>query len=468
MRHATLLGLVASVSAGHISVPLLREQFRHSNLHIKRDDNADTLTLKALNDISSGGYYSEFDIGTPPQRISFQLDTGSSDTWVNSDESDLCSDMEAQRATGLFCGETFDSEKSKTFELVDRNGFNITYLDTRNIQGDYFEDTVTIGDVKVKKQQLGLALKSVRPTGIMGLGFSSNVASEEKYKTIIDNMVDQGFIETPAFSLYLNDLSTDAGSILFGGIDAEKFIGDLATLPLLTENNITKEITSYNVAIEGFDVRSPKGEHTVDIPDLNSKAILDSGSTISLLPDKQVQELWDEFDVISLQELPVPLIDCAYAGDKGRGYIFEFLFANKTIQVPIDEMVIDAFGSLQDQLLSDRLFKGWEGVCMFGIGSTASFGINTDQFTLLGATFLRSAYVVYDMANKQVAIAQANLNSTDSNIVEITAGDLPKVTGVDESEGNDGIDDAAVGRMPPPVMAVAAVVGLLGVFMVAL
>lgn len=231
MRHATLLGLVASVSAGHISVPLLREQFRHSNLHIKRDDNADTLTLKALNDISSGGYYSEFDIGTPPQRISFQLDTGSSDTWVNSNESDLCSDMEAQRATGLFCGETcmgslttdligppapkhrllanrwvllaVDSEKSKTFELVDRNGFNITYLDTRNIQGDYFEDTVTIGDVKVKKQQLGLALKSVRPTGIMGLGFSSNVASEEKYKTIIDNMVDQGFIETPAFSLYL-------------------------------------------------------------------------------------------------------------------------------------------------------------------------------------------------------------------------------------------------------------------------
>ena len=96
-----------------------------------------------------------------------------------------------------------DSEKSKTFKSVDRNGFNITYLDTRNIQGDYFEDTVTIGDVKVKKQQLGLALKSVRPTGIMGLGFSSNVASEKKYKTIIDNMVDQGFIETPAFSLYL-------------------------------------------------------------------------------------------------------------------------------------------------------------------------------------------------------------------------------------------------------------------------
>lgn len=87
---------------------------------------------------------------------------------------------------------------------MDRNGFDITYLDGRNIQGDYFEDTVHFGgNVSVEKQQLGLALTSVRPTGIMGLGFSSNVAASRTYATIIENMVDQGFIDTAAFSLYL-------------------------------------------------------------------------------------------------------------------------------------------------------------------------------------------------------------------------------------------------------------------------
>lgn len=59
------------------------------------------------------------------------------------------------------------------------------------------------GNVSVEKQQLGLALTSVRPTGIMGLGFSSNVAASRSYATIIENMVDQGFIDTAAFSLYL-------------------------------------------------------------------------------------------------------------------------------------------------------------------------------------------------------------------------------------------------------------------------
>ena len=194
---------------------------------------------------------------------------------------------------------------------------------------------------------------------------------------------------------------------------------------------MTKNITSYNVAIKGFDVVSPKGDRVVDMPNLNSKAILDSGSTISLLPDDQVEAVWEEFGVRVVQGVPVPFIDCAYAGDKGRDYIFEFRFGSKTIQVPIDEMIINALAGFQDDLLQVREFKDWEGVCMFGIGATSFFGYDTDEFTLLGATFLRSAYVVYDIANQQVALAQANLNSTESEIVEITKGDLPTVTGVD-------------------------------------
>lgn len=42
-----------------------------------------------------------------------------------------------------------------------------------------------------------------------------------------------------------------------------------------------------------------------------------------------------------------------------------------------------------------------------------------DGIPVLGLTFLRSAYVVFDRTNQQIALAQTNLNSTDSNIVEI-------------------------------------------------
>ncbi|KAI6782537.1 aspartic-type endopeptidase-like protein [Emericellopsis cladophorae] len=421
MRSVALLALASVVSAGHISVPFSRQSFDNSHARRaalrKRQDDSEPFALEALNNITGGGYYSEFAVGTPPQQISFLLDTGSSDTWVN-----------------------IDPDESSTFETVDVD-FDIQYLDRRRIQGEYFEDTVTFGDVEVTEQRMGLALQSVRPTGIMGLGFSVNVASIREYPTIVDNLVDQGHIDTAAYSLYLNDIDTDAGALLFGGIDREKFIGSLATLPLQSDAlGGTSQITSFNIDIQGFDVVSPDGERTVDIPNLDSLAILDSGSTISLLPDDQVQELWDEFGVLSFIDVLAPFVDCAYRGEKGQGYTFEFRFDGKTIRVPMDEMVIDAYSDLQDIFMDDptlnQFFGDWEGACMFGIGSTADFGINDDQFTLLGATFLRSAYVVYDLANQQLGLAQANLNSTDTDIVDIEEGDLPDVTGVESQSSS--------------------------------
>lgn len=41
---------------------------------------------------------------------------------------------------------------------------------------------------------------------------------------------------------------------------------------------------------------------------------------------------------------------------------------------------------------------------------------------LLGDTFLRSAYVVYDLDNNEVSIAQTNFNSGQQNVLEIQAG----------------------------------------------
>ena len=130
-------------------------------------------------------------------------------------------------------------DKSKSYKLVESDGFNITYLDGRNIVGDYFEDIVTIGDVQIKKQQLGLALESVRSTGIMGLGFSSNVATSKKYKTIIDNMVDQGLIDTAAFSLYLVSASPETLSLMAGLANAAPLFSSRTTsTPMLAASSL--------------------------------------------------------------------------------------------------------------------------------------------------------------------------------------------------------------------------------------
>ena len=41
---------------------------------------------------------------------------------------------------------------------------------------------------------------------------------------------------------------------------------------------------------------------------------------------------------------------------------------------------------------------------------------------VLGDTFLRSAYVVYDLTNNEISIAQTDFNATTSNVQEISAG----------------------------------------------
>lgn len=92
-----LLSLVAGASAGTVSARVNKKKLDiPSSLH-KRDG---TLNLDGFNNISGGGYYAKFDVGTPPQELSFLLDTGSSDTWVNSDDTDLCNDPELQAQIG--------------------------------------------------------------------------------------------------------------------------------------------------------------------------------------------------------------------------------------------------------------------------------------------------------------------------------------------------------------------------------
>ncbi|POR34184.1 Putative aspartic-type endopeptidase opsB [Tolypocladium paradoxum] len=494
LRGLALLALAAStVSAGTLSVPFVRRADAIPPL-TRRDGTVD---LQALNNITGGGYYAEFAIGTPPQKLVFQLDTGSSDTWTNFVGTDLCKSREAQANGGLWCLPLFNPNSSSTFKTVDQGGFNITYLDQRHISGDYFNDSVTINGKEVKNQQLGLARKSVRQTGLMGLGFRANVAARKPYATIVDNLVSQGIIDAPVFSLYLvwphpsssvpriifsagpeltmhallqNDLDAKSGTILFGGVDSQKYYGNLTTLPLLSDTQLSdtqpksNNITSYTVHLEGLDVDGVK------LSNLDAAAILDSGSTLTLLPSSQARDISNYFGVKTIKEIPTPLIDCAYRESKGKGVTLKFKFNGKTIKVPVSEMAINAFPDdiqtvLKNSMYASR-FSDWKNVCIFGIASAYDYGIKSDKFVLLGDTFLRSAYVAYDMANLQLGIAQANANTDKSNVIEIKkdAKDLPKAAGVaekDSAAGNLGGPSMAAAAAGTLLMAVAAIVSTL-------
>lgn len=95
--------LPSLASAGTLSLDTVRKaRLAYGTSLLRRDGSID---LEAVNNVTGGGYYSEFEIGSPPQTISFQLDTGSSDTWVNSIDADLCNSETLQLQNG-FCQTT--------------------------------------------------------------------------------------------------------------------------------------------------------------------------------------------------------------------------------------------------------------------------------------------------------------------------------------------------------------------------
>jgi len=55
-----------------------------------------TITESLANNFTGQSYMAEVSVGTPPQSITLAIDTGSSDTWLLSTTTDLCTDPELQ------------------------------------------------------------------------------------------------------------------------------------------------------------------------------------------------------------------------------------------------------------------------------------------------------------------------------------------------------------------------------------
>lgn len=60
-----------------------------------------------------------------------------------------------------------------------------------------------MGGALLKGLQMGLGTRIALNTGILGVGFSNNVAASTPYPNIMDVMVNQGLIKSKAYSLWL-------------------------------------------------------------------------------------------------------------------------------------------------------------------------------------------------------------------------------------------------------------------------
>lgn len=361
------------------------------------------------NELTRGGYFATCSMGTPPQELTLQLDTGSSDIWVPWNMATVC---EEERCT---LG-NFDPKASSTFTDAGKGTFDISYVDGSFANGDYFMDSFEIAGATVSNVTMGLGLNTTITYGLAGVGYMLNEAivdtensTDAAYPNLPVVMVNEGLINTNAYSLWLNDLDSSKGNILFGGVDTEKYVGNLTRIDILV-NNKTNVYDSFLVPVTSLLAVSESGTDVLTSTEYPIDVVLDSGTTLSYLPNDIAEQIWREVGATYTPDVGLALLPCRMQNSKGH---FSFGFAGPEgprINVSMDELVLDLVTSGPPPTFITGPFEG-EDACEFGIQNS------TKSPFLLGDTFLRSAYVVYDLQNNEIGIAQTDFNATASNIV---------------------------------------------------
>jgi hypothetical protein len=294
---------------------------------------------------------------------------------------------------------------------VEKGGFNISYVDGTGSTGDYFQDTFSIGGATLDSFQMGLATSTSISIGIMGIGYAAAEANTQTgngtvYPNLIEAMVNAGLVNSKAYSLWLNDLDASTGSILFGGIDTKKYTGDLVSIDVYPASG-SNVFTSFTVAFTSLGATSSSGTDVFTPSTFAEAAILDSGTTITLLPDQLATLVYEELGATVDSELGAVVVPCSLAQKDGT---LNFGFGGSggpVIKVGVNELVLPL--TLTDG--SSPTYQNGETACQLGIQAAGNLPV------LFGDTFLRSAYVVYDLDNNKIALAQTDFNATDSNVV---------------------------------------------------
>ncbi|KAL4940928.1 hypothetical protein BDV06DRAFT_195555 [Aspergillus oleicola] len=338
--------------------------------HVLEDEPANAMGRHdvLVDNFMNAQYFSEIQLGTPPQTFKVVLDTGSSNLWVPSSE---CGSI------ACYLHQKFDSSSSSTYK---KNGteFAIKY-GSGSLSGFVSKDNLEIGDLKVKGQDFaeatsepGLAFAFGRFDGILGLGFDT--ISVNKIVPPFYNMIEQGLLDEPVFAFYLGDANSEGDSSVatFGGIDKDHYEGELIKIPL-------RRKAYWEVDLDAIAL----GDDVADLE--NTGVILDTGTSLIALPSNLAE-----------------MINAQIGAKKGF-----------TGQYSIECEKRDSLPDLTFTLAGHNFTIGPYDYTLDVQGSCISAFMGMDfpepvgPLAILGDAFLRKWYSVYDLGNSAVGLAKA-------------------------------------------------------------
>lgn len=317
-------------------------------------------------------YYLEYEIGG--QKLTGILDTGSSDTWVFS------------KSAGD--NNTYEPGVSKNYEWIN-NDFSEAYGDGSNqVSGSWAKDTVTIGGASVSEYEFAFLNHSSKEfmynIAIMGISVKNAESAKPKYPPFVAHLKNQGTINANAFSLYLtNEGETDA-SLLLGGVDTAKADGPFSLVPWYTSGVIGSDYYGVETKVYGQKFQ----------------AIWDTGTPELVLPQDLADIIALKYGYVYVPTEQLYVKPGPANMDDKEGLTFYFDGFNVT--VPAKDLVYEDLGYMSFLALSLSIFGG-------------TFFLN-----ILGDPIMRNLNIVFDLDNKQYALAPVKYTS-ESNIQAITS-----------------------------------------------
>ncbi len=365
----------------------------HSGLVKRAQDHPESLSDDGV------GYFATIEVGSPAQTIRVQIDTGSSDLWFPGTNNPQCPQG---TATPIDQGSPYQDDfdyclRSAQYDpgassswKVDASApaFNIEYVDYSFATGSWGTDNVHWNDVTIDNFFLASANDS-NATSVFGIALTTDESSNEgsdafQYPNFPQRLKSDGYISKIVYSLYPSeDPYTTSGDIditlLFGGVDTAKYSGTLEVFPLDSNYDLAITLTGISTDISG---------QTSVASTQSLSAVLDSGTTLQALPYNIVEQLaYNLGGSGETDSYGYFIVPCNYGSDDHITYTF----GTKNINVPV-EAVVSSDGN---------------GNCALAIQPT-------NGLTILGDTFLINAYVVYDLEDHEIAIAQAEYTSTEN------------------------------------------------------
>jgi saccharopepsin len=319
-----------------------------------------------LNNFMNAQYYTEIEIGTPPQVFKVILDTGSSNLWVPSTK---CTSI------ACFLHSKYDSGASSTYK-ANGSEFSIQY-GSGSMEGFVSQDSLTIGDLIIKHQDFaeatkepGLAFAFGKFDGILGLAYDT--ISVNHITPPFYSMINHGLVNSPVFSFRLGSSEEDGGEAIFGGIDESAYTGKISYAPV-------RRKAYWEVELEKVKF----GDDELELE--NTGAAIDTGTSLIALPTDIAEMLNAQIGATKSWNGQYQ-VDCAKVPSLPD---LSFYFDGKPYPLKGTDYILEV-----------------QGTC---ISSFTAFDINVPGGALwiIGDVFLRRYFTVYDLGRHAVGFAKS-------------------------------------------------------------